>query len=75
MTLMKNKQLAMVLNIHPQKVGQALDPAFRKLAPNFLADPGRACAMLAEAIDDARAEIAARGITLPGNGRPRPVPA
>lgn len=58
------KELGLILGCNPKKAPQALQPALRKMALLMIADPARGMAMLSEAIESARAEIAGRSVDL-----------
>lgn len=60
------KSAGLVLGVHPKKTGQAIDPAFRKVATLMLADPALTLAELHRWTVIVRTEAAARGVELPG---------
>lgn len=64
MVRMSNKQLALVVGIHPAKVSQGILPAYDKAARICLADPFTHYALMNEAIERVKQEIAANGIDL-----------
>lgn len=63
-TQISGKELGALLNVHPNKARQAIDPALAKVATLLLADPVLGLAMLVDAMEERRADILANGLDL-----------